>query len=292
MRRFELESFLMYFEKYQVNDILCVPPMLMTIINSPLSNKYSLKSCKAGISGAAPIGGGPQARLQALMANDAAFTQVWGMTESTCTVSMIRYPERDDTASVGRPIPNTDIKIVDEQGEDITRYGVVGELCVRGPTIVQGYFENPEANRSSFDVDGFYHSGDVGYCDEKTNLWYLVDRKKELIKVRGFQVAPSEVEAVLLGRPDIIDAAVIGIPSNEYDGEVPRAYVVRRPGTLPSKLTQESVIDYAGEKLAQYKRLSGGVKFVDLIPKNASGKILKKNLRESVKQEMAMHGKL
>ena len=181
---------------------------------------------------------------------------------------------------------------MNDEGQDITAYDVRGEICFRGSIVIPGYFENPEANRASFDPDGFYHTGDIGYCDAKSKLWYIVDRKKELIKVRGFQVAPPELEAVLLSHPDIMDAGVIGVPANDYDGEVPRAYVVRRPEADTSTLTKEVLKDYAGDKLSKYKRLEGGVKFVDAIPKNASGKILKRILREQAKKELGLHAKL
>ena len=182
-------------------------------------------------------------------------------------------------------------RLVDDEGKDISAYDVSGEICARGPTVVPGYFDNPEANKASYDDDGFFHTGDIGYCESKSKLWYIIDRKKELIKVRGFQVAPPEIEAVLLGHPDIVDCAVIGVYLNE-DAELPRAYVVRRPGSDPAKLTEEIIKDFAGEKLAKYKRLEGGVRFVDAIPKNASGKILKRILREEAKKEVKLSPKL
>jgi len=219
-------------------------------------------------------------------------TQVWGMTEASCIVTRFEYPEDDLTGSIGRPMPNIDMKIVDDDGKDITGYDVRGEMCIRGPTIIPGYFENPEANKTTFDRDGFYHTGDIGYCDGQTKLWYIVDRKKELIKVRAFQVAPPEVEAVLLDHPNIVDAAVIGVPSRNEGSELPRAYVTRRPGTDPKQLTEEMVKEYVKPKLTRYKWLDGGVRFVDAIPKNASGKILKRILREEAKKEMGTQTKL
>ncbi|KAK3049722.1 hypothetical protein LTS18_012697 [Coniosporium uncinatum] len=196
---------------------------------------------------------------------------------------MLYYPEHDPTGSVGRPIPELDVKLVDEEGRDITGYGVRGEICLRGPTIIRGYFENPEANARDFDEDGFFHTGDVAYCEEKTKLWYIVDRKKELIKVRGFQVAPAEIEGVLHSHPDIIDAAVVGITFGRDESELPRAYVVLRPG---ANLSESEVQEYTQTRLAKYKRLDGGVRFVNEIPKNASGKILKNQLRERAKKEV------
>lgn len=156
---------------------------------------------------------------------------------------------------------------------------------MRGPCIVAGYLNNPAANKD-FDVEGFYHTGDVGYCDRGSKLWYIIDRKKELIKVRGFQVAPPEVEAVLLSHPQIVDAAVIGVQFGRDESQLPRAYVVRRAGNDGDSLTEDQVKKFTEVKLAQFKRLDGGVKFVTAIPKNASGKILKRVLREEAKKEM------
>jgi acyl-CoA synthetase (AMP-forming)/AMP-acid ligase II len=178
-------------------------------------------------------------------------------------------------------------RLVDDDGHDISQYGVRGELCIRGPTVTPGYFGNAKANAESFDSDGFFKTGDIGFCDKATRKWYIVDRKKELIKVRGFQVAPPELEAVLLSHPQIIDAAVIGVSTPGADGELPRAYVVRRPGPEGAKLTEDEVKKYLASRLAKYKALTGGVKFIDSIEKNASGKILKRILREDSKKDLA-----
>ena len=239
-----------------------------------------------GMAGAAPLSKETQAAIKPYLAPGAPFSQVMGMTEVSCILTMFQYPEDDTTGSVGRAIPGMDLKLVDDDGKDITTYDVVGEMCARGPTVIKGYLNNPEANAFSFDDEGYYHTGDIMYCDGKTHLWYVVDRKKELIKVRAFQVAPPELEGVLLTHPKIVDAAVIAVPAdNEMDGEWPRAYVVRRPGTSPEKLTEKDVYEWVSERLAKFKRLQGGVKFRDVIPKNASGKILKRILRDEVKRE-------
>ena len=150
-----------------------------------------------------------------------------------------------------------------------------------------GYFENPKANAESFDSEGFFKTGDIVYRDGKSKKWYVVDRKKELIKVRGFQVAPPEIETVLLSHPHIVDAAVIGIKHHhEPDVEHPRAYVVKRPVPESQSLDEKTVKAYCAERLARFKELTGGVHFVDAIPKNASGKILKRVLRERAKEEL------
>lgn len=123
------------------------------------------------------------------------------------------------------------------------------------------------------------------YCDSNTKKWYIVDRKKELIKVRGFQVAPPEIEFILLSHPLIVDAAVIGVRGSVGDGEMPRAYVVKRPVKESKKLEEKDVKEWCGKRLAKYKELTGGIRFVEAIPKNASGKILKRTLREQAEIE-------
>jgi 4-coumarate--CoA ligase len=191
---------------------------------------------------------------------------------------------------------------VDEEGKDITAFDTRGEACVRGPTVVRQYLNNPKANAETWDEEGYLHSGDILYCDSKTKLWYIVDRKKarlkrylfhaiatanakqELIKVRGFQVAPPELEAVLLEAKDrIVDVAVIGLKAKPgSDAERPRAYVVRKSGT---NITEDEVKNIISDNLASYKKLTGGVVFLDEIPKSPSGKILKRVLRDWAEAE-------
>lgn len=305
MRRFDLEEFLVTMEKYQITDLTMVPPIAIAILMSPISHKRPfLKNVRLAACGAAPLDKDVQARFRALMGNDAPFTQVWGMTETSCVATMFPFPEHDDTGSVGRQIPNLEAKyisriptlsnlneltggrLIDEDGTNISAYGARGELCVRGPTVTPGYFNNAEANAQAFDSDGWYKTGDIAYCDESTRKWYIVDRKKELIKVRGFQVAPPELEAVLLSHPHIVDAAVIGVSVPNADTEFPRAYVVRRPGAEGAKLTEAGVQKLVLERLARFKALTGGVAFVEAIPKNPSGKILKRVLRDEAKGEV------
>lgn len=152
--------------------------------------------------------------------------------------------------------------------------------------MTPGYFNNAAANAESFDSDGWFKTGDIAYCDQSTRKWYIVDRRKELIKVRGFQVAPPELEAVLLSHPQIVDAAVIGVTFPNTDTEFPRAYVVRRPGASGSELTEDAIQRLILTRLARYKALTGGVKFVGAISRNPSGKILKRVLREDAKREI------
>ncbi|OOF93140.1 hypothetical protein ASPCADRAFT_209753 [Aspergillus carbonarius ITEM 5010] len=291
MRRFDLTLFLETMEKYQVTEITVVPPIAIAIIMHPMSYERGyLRSVRASNLGAAPMDKNAQKRFQELLGPGANCTQVWGMTETCCIATMLRWDEEDETGSVGRLVPNLEAKLVDDAGTDISDYGVRGELCVRGPTVTPGYFNNSAANAESFDEEGWFHTGDIAYCDGATKKWYIVDRKKELIKVRGFQVAPPELEAVLLAHPLIIDAAVIGLRDVVPGTELPRAYVVRRPGTEERMLTEQMVKKWLGERLAGYKALTGGVKFVEVIPKTASGKILKRVLREESRREVKEAG--
>jgi 4-coumarate--CoA ligase len=147
--------------------------------------------------------------------------------------------------------------------------------------VIQGYFENEKANKESWDEEGYFKTGDVIEVDGESGLMFVVERVKELIKVRGFQVAPAELEGVLISHDSIVDAAVLGIPGKD-DSELPRAYIVRREGT---NIQAEQVQAFMKEQLAGYKQLVGGVVFIDEIPKLPSGKILKRVLREMIKQE-------
>jgi len=198
MPRFDLEKWFWAHETYGVTDVAMVPPVsssrisrpgwrtcvliipyqiTIMAINSPLKDKYNLKAAKLGSVGAAPLDKHPQARMQALLGGKPV-TQVWGMTETSCIATRFVYPSYDTTGSVGVPVPNLDVKLVDDDGRDITGFDVRGELCVRGPTVIRGYFENPEANKRDFDEDGYFHTGDIAYVARTSGLYYIVDRKK------------------------------------------------------------------------------------------------------------------
>lgn len=175
--RFDLERWFWAHEAYAVTDVAMVPPVIVQAINSPLRHKYDLRAARVGQVGAAPLDKGPQARMQALLGGK-PLNQVWGMTETSCVATRFRYPEYDATGSVGLPLPGLDLKLVDGEGRDVSAFGVRGELCVRGPTVIRGYFENEEANGRDFDEEGFFHTGDIAFVDRRSGLWYIVDRKK------------------------------------------------------------------------------------------------------------------
>lgn len=282
MRRFSVDAFLKAVQDFKITEAPLVPPMIVGVLNSPNVNKFDLSSIRYATSGAAPLGKEQQRRFKALLRKDAYVTQVWGMTETTCIASMFEANEYDESGSVGRMVANVDCKLIDDNGQDVTANDTRGEICVRGPTVIPGYFENPDANKD-WDAEGYFHTGDIGVRN-KDGLYFLVDRKKELIKVRGFQVAPPELEAVLYDHPAVAEAAVIGITvgQGEDKTEQPRAYVVKKDG---KQVTESELAKFVEGRVAKYKRLDGGVIFMRDIPKNPSGKILKKDLREMAKKE-------
>ncbi|THW35475.1 acetyl-CoA synthetase-like protein [Aureobasidium pullulans] len=283
-RRFEVSLYLSSIERFGITSLMMVPPMVTAVIAYSSSGpdlraqvRQNLQFVRSVTVGAAPLSKETQARMQTLLPEQSPITQVWAMSETSCIASCTYWPEFEHTGSVGRFLPGIDAKVVDESGSEVPD-GMRGELCVRGPTITRGYINNPEARARDWDQDGYFHTGDIVYQDQSTELWYVVDRKKELIKVRGFQVSPAEIEAALVSHPLVQDVAVIGVDGGE-DGELPRAYVIRKDNTL----SESDLKVWYAERLARYKWLTGGVKFVDQIPRNASGKILKNLLREQAR---------
>ena len=268
MRRFDLEPYLRYHAKYQLTEVFMVPPMVVGIVMSGLADERSknyksecsLSSVMNGTVGAAPLSGDMQKRFHALLNKDATFGQVWGMTETTSMAAIVPWDVSRKTGqggldaawgNVGVPLPNNTMKLIDGEGNDVTAEGR-GELCVKGPTVVKGYFENEKATRESWDSEGFFKTGDVIRVDKELGLMFCEERVKELIKVRGFQVAPAELEGVLTAHSDIADAAVIA-RKVEDDLELPKAFVVRKEG---SQMNEEQVQAHMKEHLAGYKQVS------------------------------------
>ncbi len=279
MRRFDLVPYLKYHAKYKLTETFMVPPMVVSIVTSGLADKKSksydpacsLRTVMNGTVGAAPCSGDMQKRFHALLNKNATFGQVWGMTETTSMAAMVPWDVARKTGrgemdkawgNVGKPLPGNKMKLIDETGRDVTDQGR-GELCVKGPSVVKGYFENEKATKDSWDDEGYFKTGDVIRVDKETGLMYVEERVKELIKVRAFQVAPAELEGTLTAHPDVVDAAVIAKPWDN-DTELPKAFVVRREG---SKITKEQIQIHMKERLAGYKQLTGGVEFLDAIPK-------------------------
>ncbi|XP_071494141.1 uncharacterized protein [Diadema antillarum] len=271
MSRFEPEAFLKIMQDYEINVAYLVPPIMLFLAKHPLVEKYDLSSLRMVTSGAAPLGGDIAAALKS-RTGVKCIRQGFGMTELG-PVSHVLPKSVDVPSSVGLLLPNTEAKIVDIQTGELLGAGQDGELCIRGPQVMGGYLENPEATANTIDEDGFLHTGDIGHYDDR-ELFYIVDRLKELVKYKGYQVPPAELEALLLTHPKISDAAVIGVPDEEA-GELPKAYIVR----VGEELTESDVVEFVAGKVAPYKKLRGGVEFVATIPKSASGKILRRILK-------------
>jgi acyl-CoA synthetase (AMP-forming)/AMP-acid ligase II len=269
MPRFELESFLKTAQDYEVTLAHLVPPIVLALSKHPIVDNYKLPRLRTIFSGAAPLG---EELTKACMERlGCSVRQGYGMTEtSPVTHSSPAPPHTIKFGSVGVPAPNTECKIVDLDTGEALAAGQRGEVCVRGPQVMRGYLNNPEATAQTIDADGWLHTGDIGYADEDGHF-FIVDRAKELIKYKGLQVAPAELEAVLVTHPCVADAAVIPYPDEEA-GEVPKAIVVLRHASEP-----EAILEFVAERVAPHKRIRY-LEFVDTIPKSPSGKILRRVL--------------
>lgn len=273
MSRFDLERFLQLVQEHKITYCHLVPPIIIALAKHPIVAKYDISSIRSIVSGAAPLGAQVQEELSNKLTG-LKLRQGYGMTELS-PVSHVCPMDEIVFGSAGVLVPNTEAKIVDTTTGKEVGVGEVGELWIRGPQVMKGYWNNEKATKDTLDSDGFLHTGDIGYIDERGHL-FIVDRLKELIKYNGFQVPPAELEAVLLSHPAIADAAVIGVP-DESAGELPKAYVVLKPD---QSVTAEEIVEWAAAKVAPTKKLRGGVEFIDAIPKTASGKILRRVLKD------------
>ncbi|ORY60279.1 uncharacterized protein BCR38DRAFT_477094 [Pseudomassariella vexata] len=282
MPRFDFAKFCEYSKKYKCTVMFSVPPIYLMISKSPLVTDH-FDSWVDAIVGAAPMGQGLQMEVSKKLGKGGPILrQTWGLSETTGSVTTVPLEMRNRSpGSVGCLVANCSARIVDDEGRDVEP-GSEGEILVQGPLVTKGYWKNEKANEEAF-KDGWFYTGDVGAFRDGW-LW-IVDRKKELIKYQGTQVAPAELEAILLSHPKIIDAAIIGVPGN--DTELPRAYVVADP----KQISGEEIKSFVAKQVAKYKQLRGGVVFIASIPKSPSGKILRKNLRDMAKNE-ALSSKL
>ena len=270
MPKFDLEQFLGLVQEHKITRAYLVPPIILALAKHPVVDKYDLSSIDVILSGAAPLGQELQQAVRDRLGCKAL--QGYGLTETSPVTNVIPDDGEPKAGSVGPLVPNTEAKVIDvESGEEVGT-GDRGELWYRGPQIMKGYLNNSEATKATIDDDGFLHTGDIGYVDED-GYFYIVDRLKELIKYKGFQVPPAELEALLLTHPKIADAAVIGVPDEEA-GELPKAYVVPN-----GDLTEEEVMEFVAGHVAPHKKVRL-VEITNEIPKSASGKILRRVLVE------------
>ena len=274
MPRFDLEQFLGLIQEHSVTRAYVVPPIALALAKHPLVDDYDLSSVGAIMSGAAPLGG----ELAEAVAKrlDCTVIQGYGLTETSPVTHCIRPHGENKAGSIGQGLPNTETRLVDpETGEDAAP-GERGELWIRGPQVMKGYLNNDEATRNTVDEEGWLHTGDIGVVDDD-GFFTIVDRLKELIKYKGFQVAPAELEALLINHPDVQDVAVIGVPDEEC-GELPKAYVV----AAGDSLDEGALMEWCAEKVSPQKKVRL-VEQIDAIPKSASGKILRRELKDREK---------
>jgi 4-coumarate--CoA ligase len=282
MEKFDLEQFCKLVQKYKITFSYVVPPVVLGLSKHPIVDKYDLSSLRMMTSAAAPL---TKELVEAAHKRlGIPITQAFGLSETSPSTHV--QPEElwhSTVGSVGKLLSNQTAKYVSIDEEEVP-VGEVGELWVKGPNIFAGYWKNDKATANALTSDGYFKTGDIGYQDKDGNF-YITDRIKELIKYKGFQVPPAELEGVLLSHDKINDVAVLGIQRDDLATEVPIAYVVPRPGTTASPQLEKEIVDFVASRVANHKKLRGGVRFIDEIPKSAAGKILRRVLKEKYQQE-------
>jgi acyl-CoA synthetase (AMP-forming)/AMP-acid ligase II len=271
MPRFELAPYLDLVERYRATVLHVVPPIVVALAKSPAVNGRDFSSVRKLFSGAAPLGADVIGQCTARIG--AVLQQGYGLTEtSPATHVTSDDPVTVKPGSIGLPVANTECRVVDPATGADAAPGQDGEIWVRGPQVMLGYLNRPDATRATIDGDGWLHTGDIGHADEDGHF-FIVDRLKELIKYKGMQIAPAELEAVLLSHPSVADAAVV--PRTDEDaGEIPQAFVV-----LKAPASADELMAFVAQRVAPYKKVRQ-VDFIDAIPKSPSGKILRRILRD------------
>ncbi|TXG48706.1 hypothetical protein EZV62_024581 [Acer yangbiense] len=276
MHKFEIGVLLELIQQHKVSVAAVVPPLVLALAKNPMVAKFDLGSIRMVLSGAAPLGKELEEALRSRVPQ-AILGQGYGMTEAGPVLSMClgfaKKPYPTKSGSCGTVVRNAELKVIDPDTGCSLGYNHPGEICIRGPQIMKGYLNDAEATAATIDVEGWLHTGDIGYVDDDEEV-FIVDRVKEIIKFKGFQVPPAELEALLINHSSIADAAVVP-QKDEVAGEVPVAFVVRSNGF---ELTEEAVKEYIAKQVVFYKRVHK-VYFVHAIPKSPSGKILRKDLR-------------
>ena len=278
MPRFDLEQFLQIVEKYKITCLNLVPPLVLALSKHPLVDNYDVSSIRLISSGAAPLG----QELEQACADrlNCQIYQGYGLTEvaGASHVNTIPVPS-DKVGAVGQVVPNTYSKIIDTESGKELGINEQGEVLIKGPHVMKGYLNNEEATKHCIDGDGWFHTGDIGYADED-GYFFIVDRVKELIKYKAYQVAPAELEAILVSHEAIADAAVIPSPDEEA-GEIPKGFIV-----LSSEISAEEIMKFVAEQVAPHKKIRK-IEIVDEIPKSASGKILRRVLVEREREKVS-----
>ncbi|XP_053667599.1 uncharacterized protein LOC128717948 [Anopheles marshallii] len=276
LSHFEPNLFLRTIQDHRITMASLVPPLVVFLAKSPLVESYDLRSLYAVLCGAAPLSREIEELVRSRLPNVHTIRTGYGMSETSLGVIS---RTNDKIGSVGKVHKTTYVKVVDLEMGGALGPNQTGEICIKGPLVMKGYLHNDRATSEMIDADGWLHTGDIGYYDQEQDF-YIVDRIKDLIKYKGFQVPPAELEDVLLSHPKVRDCAVVGVP-DEIAGELPAAFVVTQPG---KEVTEQEVIQCVASKLSPQKHLRGGVFFVDEIPKTGSGKILRRQLRDALQQ--------
>jgi 4-coumarate--CoA ligase len=279
MPRFDLEEFLRLTSENELMTMSLVPPVAVMMTKRPeLFKKYDMSGVMAIFCTGAVLSQETTNELMKLLPETLiAVAQGYGLTEVTGAITRTNEEPDAPPGTVGLVVPSLELKIIDVDSGKTCGPHVRGEIAVRGATVMKGYLGNPKATAEMIDPEGWLHTGDIGYYD-KNDFLFIVDRIKEMIKHKGQQVAPAELEDLLLYHPDVLDVGVTGIP-DEMMGELPAAFIVLRPN---SRTTEKEFQKYVAERVAPYKQLTGGVRFVSTIPKSPTGKILRRLLRDSV----------
>jgi 4-coumarate--CoA ligase len=280
LENFELENYCKKIEEHKANEMHLVPPVVAMLVNSPVIGKYNLSSIRAINVAAAPLKQSLQSALRERFPG-VPITQLYGSTEGTGSITAQRFDTEDTNGSVGKLMSGIEGRVVNPETKEDTPSGEEGELWVRGPNIMLGYYGNEAATKDAFEGD-WQRTGDLVKVDRKGNIW-VVDRLKEMIKYKGFQVPPSELEDLLMTHPFVTDAAVTSIYSDTQATELPIAYVALTPDNAvigADKLRQllDDIRSWVDKRVAGYKKLRGGVHHLQTLPRNPSGKILRKDL--------------
>lgn len=294
MSKFDLERWCSHVQEYRITFSYVVPPVVLLLSKHPIVDKYDLSSIRMMNSGAAPLT--HELVKASYSRTKIPIKQGYGLSETSPTTHVQSWSDWDKyIGAAGKLLPNLQVKYMtmpegDNPPEELP-LGQTGEIYVRGPNVFLGYLNNPEATAACLSSDGWFRTGDVGHQDTNGNL-FITDRVKELIKYKGFQVPPAELEGLLTQHPAIYDVAVIGVDGAEKHGsEVPRAYIVSKlPVEKRTEQEAAAIVRWLDDRVAPYKKLRGGVRFIDEIPKSPSGKILRRTLKEKAKKEASGNG--
>ena len=291
MQKFDIEKWCSHVQNYRITFSYVVPPVVLLLGKHPVVDKYDLSSLRMMNSGAAPL---TEDLVEAVYARiKTGIKQGYGLSETSPATHTQPWSEwHSSVGSVGKLLPNLEAKYttMPEDGSEPREVAVgeVGELSLRGDNVFLGYHNNDAATADCLSADGWFRTGDVGYQDAQGNF-YITDRVKELIKYKGFQVAPAELEGILVNNEAVGDVAVVGMESKEQGTEVPMAFIVRSDKSKASGTSDEqeaaNISQWLDGKVAYHKRLRGGVRFVPEIPKSAAGKILRRMLKKQLQEE-------